>query len=532
MSFYLDAVEPHARPKRRTVTVHEGQSVCLWAVQMDRDAGPGLRRTVFRTPEQVPPQDAVLVCWLSADDHGLTATRVGTMLHVELVRSDHRSRLVGGMRIPNQASFELTLGDGSRVDLTLSIRRQSGAGAELTIGGGGTRRSRVVYSANNVWWVITDGKGLAVTFTIKIWDGVRDRLMKLGIDSRVLSFMSGLLLSAALGFYISYTQYQRAQSEEERAETAETALSRAEAAQAASLATELACLNQRKELVSQLGAIDAKQQLAAEIALGLALANKVSVEFGGDLLGDPRLLAADGLLAPGLTKAVVRELKPAATDIEACEAQSAALSNDLPPYLLLYHPDPAVACPSDYASVDAGVDRAGRFGLSERVAREFRRSGDDSTGAPPGTLEDLLGDPRFEDRWAAFTLATAYRETTRLLLEGARTERPPVLPSQSQLWALALFDAYNHLSSTPDGVLDAPMEVCVSRVLTHRVDTAPPAAPGDPVLPDIVAVAFGDEAFAAPPTPGCPWPRDAIQQGAISAIHTVSRLAAQRLEED
>ncbi|MCA9570216.1 MAG: hypothetical protein KC656_20375 [Myxococcales bacterium] len=96
---------------------------------------------------------------------------------------------------------------------------------------------------------------------------------------------------------------------------------------------------------------------------------------------------------------------------------------------------------------------------------------------------------------------------------------------------LALLDAYNRMPTTPDGALDAPLEVCLKRLLTHRVDTAPPAAPGDPVLPDIVAVAVGDETFAAPPTPGCPWPQGVVTTGAKSALGTVSRLAALQLQE-
>lgn len=530
MSFYVDAIEPHARPTRRTLTLHAGDQVDLWALPHDPDGPRGLRRTVFRHPDEGPPRGASKVATFSADDHGLAALSAGREVHAELIRTDHRSRLVGGMRLPPVATLELALPDGSRVDLTLSVRRQVASGADLTVGGGGTRRSRVVYNTDNIWWIITDGKGLAVTVTINLWDKTRDRLMALGIDSRVLTFMSGILLSALAGAYISYTQYQRAEAQTERADTVTTALERAEAAQQASLATELACLDQRKELVAELGQVEARRGLAAEMALGFALSNTIAVQYGGDRLAEPRLLQADGLLNPTLVDEVVERLQAPATTTEPCEAQSTALSTDLPPYLLFYHPDPALTCPIDYAVVDEGVDRAGRFGLSKRIAREFRRAGDESTGAPVGTLEELLGDPRLEDRWAAYTLATAYRETSSLLLTGVRTERPPVLPSQAQVWGLTLLDAYNQLPSTPGGALDASMETCIQRLLTHRVDTAPPAAPGDPVLPDITSVARGEEVFAAPPTPGCPWPRDVMATSAATALNTVSRLAAVQLE--
>ena len=88
------------------------------------------------------------------------------------------------------------------------------------------------------------------------------------------------------------------------------------------------------------------------------------------------------------------------------------------------------------------------------------------------------------------------------------------------------------MPSTPDGALDASLDTCLDRLLTHRVETAPPAAPGDPVLPDIVSVATGDVSMPAPPTPGCPWPQGVIRRSAGAALATVGHLASRSLDED
>ena len=525
----LAAIESHARPRQQTLALQESEETVLWALPLNTDSSKGLRRTVFRPPDRSPPQGATRILRLRADEHGLIVVSTNPRVQIELQRIDHRSRLVSGMRLPVHASLELSLADSSRIDVTLSIQRSARAGGEITVGGGGSRKSRVVYSADNIWWIITDSKGLIVTFGINLWDKARDRLMALGIDSRVLSFMSGIILSAGAGIYLSATQYQRAESEAERAQTAETALNRANAAQEASLATEMACLEQRKTLVEELGKQDAQHRLAAEMALGFALANKAAVEIGGGKMGEPRLLEADQLLNASVIDAVVNAMQDSPGEPEACQAQHAALSNDLPPYLLLYHPDPELVCPLDYAVVDGGVDRRGRFGLSDRVAREFGHAGNTNTGTTTETLDELLGDPRMEDRWSAFTTATAYRSTLSILLKGARTDRPPALPSQAHLWALALFDAYNHMPSTPQGALDSELSVCLTRLLNQRVEHAGPAAPGDPVLPDIIGVARGDIEFPAIPTPGCPWPSDSVTTGAQNALRTAGRLAALNL---
>jgi len=530
MTYYVDSIEPFGLPVRRTVSLEEGQEISLWALQLSPDGGRGLRRTVFRGAEDNPPAGAQVVFWARATQDGLTVTDTGRGVHTELIRPDHRSQVVAGMRLPQAANLELTLPDESRVQLTVALRRQLAQGADVGIAGGGTKRSRVVYGADNVWWLITDTKGIVVTLGINAWDAVRDRMMSMGVDSRVLSFVGGIVLATVGGALASYWQYQRAEEATERAEGSETALARAEAAQKAALATEMACLSQRKDLVGKLGQIEAQHALAAEMALSFGLSNKVAVELGGDLLGSERLLEADGLLRPGLISAVVAKMGESQGDPAACLAQNAALSNDLPSFLLLYHPDPELSCPLDYSIVESNVDRRGRWGLSERIAREFGKVGNENTGTTAETLDDLLGDPRMEDRWSAFTLAIAYRDLTERLLRGGPGDRASMLPSQAQLWSLAVFDAYNNMPSTPGGTLDAPMDQCLSRVLSDLADGGSPAAPGEALLPDIVAVALGDAEVSASPTPGCPWPRDALANGANNALRAVGRLAAYQLE--
>jgi hypothetical protein len=213
-------------------------------------------------------------------------------------------------------------------------------------------------------------------------------------------------------------------------------------------------------------------------------------------------------------------------DPEPCLDQEAALGKDLPRYLLLWHPDPHHTCPADYESGEGGVRTVGRFGLSDRVAREFGAEGDRGTGGGTDALQVLLGDPRREDRWAAFTVAHAYRRAVEVLLRTEASDRLPTLQSQSHVWGLALLDAYNRMPSPAGGVLDSTLATCVDGLLREQAQRATPAVAGEPLRPDLVAVAEGEIRVSPTPTPGCPWPADAIRTGADAALRAVARLAS------
>jgi hypothetical protein len=525
MSLLLECVEPHARPARRSLLVEVGDDLCVYALDLPRRGGRGLRRTVLRLADVNPPANATLVVSLRVDAAGLTVVDVGPSVWLELLRSDRRSQAIAGLRLPLHAQLDATLSDQSRIGFALVLDKRAERGSTIGIAGSGTRASRIRHASQNIWWLLEDAPDLIAQAAKIVWDGVRDRLAKMGITHEMFSFFGGLLIAGGLAGYVAWTQYQAATEAEERATEAQSALELAKAAQAASLATELSCLEQRKALVAELGDKQKQRETAAEEALALPLSNTVAVQLGGSRMSAEPLLALDALHRPNLIAAVAGMLGQTSGDPAPCLVHEAALGTDLPRYLLLWQTDEALTCPTDYASEEGGVRRVGRWGLSDRLATEFGGAGNLGTGTDPGTLEKLLDDPRHEDRWSAFTAALAFRSVSETLLRHDLAGRPPTLPSQAQVWALALLDAYDRVPSPASGALDATAAECVGKLLDQRLAEAPPARPGEPLLPDLAAVAAGDEVIPVTPTPGCPWPADAVRIGAKSALRTVARLA-------
>lgn len=170
--------------------------------------------------------------------------------------------------------------------------------------------------------------------------------------------------------------------------------------------------------------------------------------------------------------------------------------------------------------VDGGVSRGGGWGVSARAAREFGVPESAAKASPDGET----ADPRLNDRWSAYTLTTGVRTLQEALLTADTSDRPPVAPGMAQLWTLALWDAYNRMPSPGDGVMDKTAADCVADLLLERLASSPPAAPGEPLLPDLASVALG-EPFKVTPTAGCPWTGDSFQKGAASALRAAARQA-------
>ncbi len=523
----LECIEPHGRPARRMIQVVTDEEVAVYALELSPDLPPGLRRTTLRRQDQHPPAHARMVMWVRVDSQGgLVVIDIGKSSTIELVRGEARSQVVAGIRLPAGNILELTLPDQSRISFSLSLHRQAARGTAVGIAGSGTRSSRVRYAADNVWWLITDSKGIFVTIGINFVNAARNRLRAMGVDSRVIAFVSGTLLTAAVGAGAAYYQHTLATSATERADEAEDALALARAAQASALATEMACLEQRKDLVAELGQASQQDATAVEIAMVFALANRVAVEYGGTRMATPEVQGADNQYRPGLVQAVMSRMNMSTGDPKPCLDQAPALGNELPNFLLLWHSDPSLTCPLDYVSEVGGVRQVGRWGLSDRVSLFFGAAGEASTGVSDDELEELLGDRRFEDRWSAFTMVLAYRDVLETVIGTTKTERPATYPSQALLWPLALLDAYNRMPSPGEGALDLAPKECIDKLLQGVVQSAPPARPGEPLLPDLAAVAAEDVVVPVVPTPGCQWTKTALRDGADAALTAVARLAS------
>ena len=206
-----------------------------------------------------------------------------------------------------------------------------------------------------------------------------------------------------------------------------------------------------------------------------------------------------------------------------CLAYDRLLGGDLAEYVLVWHPDPAPSkvCSANYEANLLGRNTMGRWGLSVRAARDF---GSDIVASPLDTT-GAVRDPRTDQRWAAAVLTSGVRQFQEALLGFDPLGRPPVAPSQSQLWALTLWSAFNEMPDEAEGVLDKPPTECVSDLLQEIKVNAPPAPPGEPLLPDLVSVALGEVEILPSATIECPWREQSIRNGAAAALRAVATLA-------
>ncbi len=527
MKQVLECIEPHRRPSRRTIAIDTTTFVGLYALA-STPAGPeALRRTALRPRGEDAPTGAMLIAWLTADSSGLVASEVAPRVVFELERATTRRQVMSGMRLPVTGLYEFTLPDGTRGSIGLGLQRRLDRGGSISVAGSGTRRSRAVGSSDDGWWVLTEAPDLLSMGATLAYNAFLDFFKRLGINQEVMTFLVGVLLSSATLGYVAYAQYSAANAADARASEAEASLALAESAQGASLATEMSCLDDRQSLVAELGRKNEAKALQAEEAVALPQARQNALQLGGVRMSTPAVRKLDAMLEPTLIASVQAQMATVSPDADPapCLAQDAALGSDLPRYLLLWQSDPKLTCPMGYTAEEGGVRRLGRWGLSDRLAREYGSSGHSGTGTTPEAIEGLVSDPRLEDRWSSFTLVAAYRDILEALLRTKRTDRPPTLPAQSQLWALALLDAFNRVPSPADGVLDVPASTCVDRALVEIAGGAQPAAPGTPLMPDLTAVAVGAVTVALTPTPGCAWPSDALVSGTKAALQSAARLA-------
>ena len=527
MEWTLECTESPARPAVVAIRLQPSESVAVYALADALEVDNGLRATVLRRTDQDPPAGALLILELDLQESGgqptLRVLATGAEASTDWLRPDTRTRVASGTLLRPGCRLEATLRRHRRVQFTLQASGESASTAASVVSGSGTRSSQALASANSatwlvptVWKVLTDFDGIFIDSAAAIGK-------RFGLSARSVAWSTTLWFAFAGGAYAFYTQRQATQEAEGVAASTAEDLGRSEAARAVALESEQRCLVERAGLAQRLNDAEAAITLQAERAIAASASRGVSIELGGARMGSAELAAFDAIALADLTPEIAgRMAAMPVVDAGACLGQQLALGADLPTYLLLWFPDPKLACPVSYGAVVDGTSLAGRWGLSARVAREF--------GSDDPALDAALGidgdeaDPRANDRWSALTLARGAREVLTTLLRHDPSGREPVAPSQAQVWGLALFGAYNAMPTQADGVLDWKASACVGQLLDDLQASAGPAAPGTPLLPEISLVASGAVEIVARPTPGCPWPADAIGTGADAALRAVSRL--------
>ncbi len=529
MSLTIHCYEPQSVPRSISLVLEGARPFAVYALQDNLgDDVRDLRSTILRRIEENPPPQCSLLFEMElralrpGELPTMKVRKVGARADIQIVRSDSRGRVTKGTELKSGSRFEATLRDLRTIVFSLEIETELAHG-KGAVAGARLKGNNAIEEIGSLIWVVPNIAEAIAEPRGKIvaWMGAKAK--SLGVSRGMVSAF--LLFSVPMFgmLYMAY-RYTNSQSLEEEILELQTGIEAARAASIAAIQSEQDCREQRRDLTRILDLIDESRKLQAEIALSVPLAHAVSIEGGGSRMGEEPAMEYDDVARKLVHKQVVGDMsseKEAKNFASVCLAQETALGQDLPSYMLTWHPSNDFLCPEDFQMVIDGVDVGGHFGLSKRVAGEF------------GALADVAegDDIRLNERWSSNALVTGVRVVMASLLETDSGDRPPVAPSQIHLWSLALFDAYNRMPSPAEGSMDRPAEECVADVMRELGERYQPAEPGQPVLPNLADVAAGFEVRVTP-TSGCPWPADAINRGAQSALRAVTQSALIQLAID
>ena len=531
--------EPNGQPKRSVLDLGSDKRLALFAIQDALlEEARGLRCTVMRHMGKSPPPKGLLI--LEAEIRRKRPNEaptfrmltIGRQVNIEWVRQDGRSRVTPGNEFKSGSRYEVTLPDMRTVIFSLEVAVEVKQGASATSGGRAAGKDDGSQGVAAGLWMVPAVATVLENPLGQAKGQVLQRLSKMGISPALLSpTIISVIFMAGAGFF-AYLQYNGAQDAKGQLAEMEVQLKGAEAGRNAALIAEEACVQERESIAKALDNVHEARKLNAEVALAVPLAQALAVEVGGAKMATEDALAYDTVAVGNVHKLIVAEMgkkRPPLGDPERCLNQIAALGQDLPLYVLMWHPDMEFLCPENYSDADGAVARAGPWGLSTRIAAEFG-SPHDTTGAASG-FGDAPEDPRMNHRWSGHAVGVGLRDIVTTLLEADTGERPPVSPGQVNLWALALWDAYNRLASPADGAMDKTANECITELLDQVVKAQGPAKPGQPVLPDLSRFVMG-EGFSITPNSHCPWPSDGLETGAKAAVEAVTRLAIHQMESE
>jgi len=531
MKMRLRLIEPEVQPARVEVSVALGESVRLYALG-PKLAWAGLRSTVVRTGDHQPPSDSIFIgrVHIREDYDGQARVYLDTVgamveLHHELERGRTGVRPPEALRPDGWLSVSLP--DLRNVRMALRLVLETVQGADATVGGSGTRRSRVVRGDSGLAWLVPTMWTIYTDQQQYVMGNIRAVGKRLGLSPRSIQGIFVFAGFAAASGYAIWNQRSARADAEAAAESAQADATRANDAMQAALGAEQACLTERRDISKELGLQEEARKLLADIALNLSNAEAIARDVGGPRYSESELVARSAPIAGNLRDAV--SLRMASIDLELdkikpCLSAREKWSEDLPLYALLWHPDPEQVCPSAYVGFENNLTLLGRWGLSTRVAEQHGAALPTDTPLQPAAV-DLARDPRNNDRWSAATLAGALREIQVVALTSGDDRRATVWPQEAQLWSLAFFDATNRLARVAEGALDDEHQVCLDAAVRAVTSQRGVLVPGQPIFPSIVDVADGVVELSLGATPGCPWPDGVLQRSADAALVAAARWA-------
>lgn len=525
----IHCLERSGRPHRATLRLSDQEHRFVLYL-IDDGAAPGLRRTVLRRRGAPPPEAASLLVELelvrprAANDDApvaftLWARALGAWDLVEVV-GDRFPRVGQGTPLEGGGQLKVNLPDRGALTLKVEVQEVLEQGADDSVLGESTEGDALSADLAAMIWAVPSATAALKAPWTRVITAFKALAKKLRLSPALLTpiLMAG---TVALGMgYATWSQHSRAEKAEALLADKDAALAQSEARAAAAVAGEGACLGARETLAGRLGDLEASRAVLVEQALQRTRTQGVAVAQGGARMESEALQGFDRTSWDALVALVVQQMGDVSIEpalVSACTDQAEVLDQDMPAFVLLWHPDARKLCPDGYNEVDGTVARAGRWGLSERAAGLYGDAFRDEE-----TEDD--GDKRLRERWAAAAHVQGLRATLRGILGAQTGPRPPVAPSAAAVWALALWDAYNHLPLPPVGAPLARAEDCAAEVVLTLGRAEDAVDPGRPVLPDLVGVAT-EGLPGLVPTVNCPWPRDSVQAGASRALLAVARAA-------
>ena len=541
MSILVECIEPDSRPLSNQLNVVQLQLFRLYLLNDTRfGLGGSLRSTILLPAEKNPPPEASLVMELDVYDPGagdplvFRVKRMGRNVKSDIIRPNVRSRLAEGHEIPTPSRLEL-IQETRKVAITLQLesdlmKRQKGFGA-------GAVQHKPVRSISVAAFLYDSIMGILVLNSTVIKDRIIVYLRSLGIHPTVFLTLASLGLVVGMAGYVAYNRNNAANEAEEKAAQLEEMTQKSEAAREDALDNVAQCLLEQQRLAMKLG----KKETALKAVILLALEqdkDKNAIKnLGSRTFFAKDVEPYDKKYSDATLKELVKRIQIGSVNpdmLNPCLEYTSLLKPDLPPYVLTWHPAKDLTCTPTYNQVVSGVRHMGAWGLSDRVSVEFGAV-NISAGSTEGVaqltsnLEDLtgVGDPRMAPNWSAHSLVIGLREVQGALLSyDLGDDRPVTVPSQVNLWTLALWDAYNQMPSPADGIKNKTVGECVDAFLEFTEKNSSALVLGQPLLPDITAVAFEAENIQLPMTSGCPWIGGSLTLGAGNALQAASDYAS------
>lgn len=526
----IHCAEVNALPSRTSLSFEVGTGVSVYLLEDEREGSEAVRATILRPTGALAPAHAALLMDLTITQVGrhrvLRAVRVGR-IQVDLIRVDARSRVQSGTEFRSGARFDVALPSRGSLQFSLTLGAAMEQGLRASVGGGGTRASAAAAAQTSLLWLVPTMIETINDPWNRLKDGAIEKLSKSGLSPR--TFAAVLLVVVTVVGSGAFGLMQYFQAEEARTELAEVKADQADAqlAQQDALVSEAACMVDRRALAQRVNDADLVRRASVEAAYARALAKSFAIGKDHIRFGSSQVTPFDADAYSLDLRAVLTQLPdeaPGGKSAERCHTQTGPLGRDLPAFLLSTHPDPTLTCPTNYVAVVDGANLRGSWGLSERVATEFRASAQISANDAISAVKGF--DPRDVDRMAAGMLAAGVRSIRAVLLAADFDNRPAVAPSELNLWALALFDAANRLPVAPEGSAPWTLGQCVAELLAQAAANQSTASPGEPVLASVAAVAAGDVVIPAAPTATCAWPPNVVARGASVAIRAVAVAAS------